>query len=548
MIAPAACLDRAESPSDRPGPAPTLHVPPLPGERLRDFLPRVAPLLWPDGPTFADQAAFAEVTVRSADEFAAEIGAADAAGVAVSRIDEAFCSAFSDWLAERFSAITRQRRVSLLRRLLRTAAPERWPKLSAGPHAPGDEAAAPGTLRAFWLQEYLPLRPDLSRGYGEQVRAALNNFRRFLGDREATLRDLTDRTVAGLSAWMLQAGRTPQTVNGQVGVILALWRAAYQEHLIDEPPRLRPLRRLRREPDAWTATELSEVFRSAAAEPGRLLWWSAADWWSALLRVGFYTALRRRSLLALRLADVDLETGWIEARPEVMKNRQGKRLRLGPDAVAAVRRIWAPADRELLFPVPWRDRRVVDRRFAAILDRVGLLDRRRRKSMGLFHKLRRTAATLVASKAGVSAASSLLGHEGHYVTKRYIDPRQMPGADMTAYLAPAAATFAPVVVEAGGAVETVEATPVARPPRSYASADHVAMLAARGAWIHRRRLETAGRLRWVDLLAEYAQLAPRRGWPPLAVPKSLASALRDYCRREGLPFPASPSCAAKESR
>jgi hypothetical protein len=50
------------------------------------------------------------------------------------------------------------------------------------------------------------------------------------------------------------------------------------------------------------------------------------------------------------------------------------------------------------------------------------------------HKMRRTAATLIASKKGVAAASEFLGHSGVEVTKRYIDPSKIPGNDATEIL------------------------------------------------------------------------------------------------------------------
>ena len=47
----------------------------------------------------------------------------------------------------------------------------------------------------------------------------------------------------------------------------------------------------------------------------------------AMLLVGWYTGLRRGSLLSLRPADVDLETRWIYVPATAMKNFVGKRFR-----------------------------------------------------------------------------------------------------------------------------------------------------------------------------------------------------------------------------
>ena len=52
----------------------------------------------------------------------------------------------------------------------------------------------------------------------------------------------------------------------------------------------------------------------------------------------------------------------------------------------------------------------------------------------LWHKIRRTFATQVCGSGGIAVAQSMLGHSSVAVTKRYIDPSQMPDANQADYL------------------------------------------------------------------------------------------------------------------
>jgi site-specific recombinase XerC len=67
----------------------------------------------------------------------------------------------------------------------------------------------------------------------------------------------------------------------------------------------------------------------------------------SLLLVAYWTGFRLSTLLKLRRADIDLETGWLNAPGNALKGKKGKRQRLGSDAIAAITEIWTP-DRDLL--------------------------------------------------------------------------------------------------------------------------------------------------------------------------------------------------------
>jgi integrase len=118
--------------------------------------------------------------------------------------------------------------------------------------------------------------------------------------------------------------------------------------------------------------------------------------------------------------------------PDNVKNRHGKRFRLGPDAIQAIRDIWTPA-RELLFPMSDSNLQRMGEDFNAILRLAGI-PKSRRRSMTQLHKWRRTVATMAAVNSGLPAAVALLGHSGPEITRRYIDPTRLPGNDATAFL------------------------------------------------------------------------------------------------------------------
>jgi integrase len=141
-------------------------------------------------------------------------------------------------------------------------------------------------------------------------------------------------------------------------------------------------------------------------------------WWAAMLLVAYDTALRQRTLLAIRRGDIDLAGGLLYVDGATTKTLKGQAFRLSGDTLAAIRAMWEPP-RELLFGDV--KRRLQYKHFDSLIEAAGVRVHRR-ASLRKFHALRRSTATLVAAAAGVGAASSLLGHSDVYVTRRYVDP------------------------------------------------------------------------------------------------------------------------------
>ncbi len=362
----------------------------------------------------------------------------------VAEIDEGMLEDFRKWLFDqglnpKYVVILRDG----LRRVLRFLDPERFQPKPGGKALllRGERQAKsirvpdpePGTVRHFFETAY---RPNQLLGAVkttiEQYRAMLRCLRDVCGSRDPMLTELNDRLASTLLEFLLKRGMRPVTVNQYRGSLLAVWRYAYDGRLVSELPRVRKLKEHREEPDAWSEEEARRIIRATDSLNylrGPIGGIPAGRWWRGLLLVGYWTALRRGSLLKIRRSDVDLESGWLSIPPDHMKNRRGKRFRLGADAIAAIRDIWLP-EREYLFPYRKTN---TNRHFALLLDLAGV-PKSQRRSTSQLHKWRRTVATLVAVKAGLPAAIALLGHSGAEVTRRYIDPTRLPGNDATGIL------------------------------------------------------------------------------------------------------------------
>jgi integrase len=292
-----------------------------------------------------------------------------------------------------------------------------------------------GTLRHFYESEYRPARhATASRAtlsdYGTLFRM-LERFHRG----ELLLQELSNELVRKFIAWLLARELRAASVNKYRGMLLAIWRYAAEQGKLAQGPQIRKLPESRDAPDAWSESETTSILKAP-----RLMGWThaiagipAAGWWTAILLVAYWTALRRSSLLKLRPRDVDLQSGWLNVPGALIKNRHGKRFRLGGDCIDALRAIWDP-HRELLFPLDKvYDHWSLGEDFRAILEAAGVPPSTR-LSNTQFHKIRRTVATLTAARRGLHAACDLLGHRSEEVTRRYVDPSKLPGNDATEFL------------------------------------------------------------------------------------------------------------------
>jgi integrase len=294
--------------------------------------------------------------------------------------------------------------------------------------------ADPGTLRSHFEKHYLPERLTGARAQTIcEYRIVLKKLNAHVG-RDIRLKELSDALMADFLKALLDKGRSPVTANKYRAMIFAVWRDAADAGLIRRGPRLRKLRQPRNAPDAWSVDELRSIFQAAAAFNADA-WYGpmpVPHWWVAALQVVYETAIRRRSLLAIRPENIELRHGTLYVAGEDMKDGDGQEYQLSRGAVAAVGRIWHPR-RKFIF---WCDLSVseaafanrVERDFKRILAAAGVA-RSRRRGLTLWHKLRRSTATQLAAHEGIAAATTLLGHSTEVVTAKYIDKSLLPRRD-----------------------------------------------------------------------------------------------------------------------
>ncbi|MGC4004689.1 MAG: site-specific integrase [Pirellulales bacterium] len=211
--------------------------------------------------------------------------------------------------------------------------------------------------------------------------------------------------------------------------------------------------------------------------------------------VAYWTGLRRSSLCKLHCRDVDLKTGWLNVPGDKMKNRRGKRFRLGADAIKALQGIWS-AERKYLFPFP--STRHFFRQLGRVMRALGVAPSTRRTAT-MMHKMRRTVATLAAAKRGLAAACDLLGHGTVEVTKRYIDTSKLPGHDATEFL--------PTITDANSAPEVKAPERTHRTPNDFHR--EALQLLALGFDLPAGMLARVALERWVHGLAYHGQCSLR---------------------------------------
>lgn len=315
-------------------------------------------------------------------------------------------------------------------------APPKRPR-SAPAQLPGPTLATPviysqGSVWEYFETVYRPLRlTGRTKQNLDKYRSTFRFLRKWSG-RDVLLTELTDQLAAEFFEWMLTC-RTAASVNGHRAQLFSVWRLAHERGKVPVEPRVRKFAECLDEPDAWSPDEARAIVAATAA---------LADWppiagipadkyFRAMMLVAWWAALRRGSLLKLRMRDVDFEGAWLNVPGRSMKNRSGRRFRLGQDALDAIRDIVEP-QRELLFPWPWRIGRIY-RYFDEML-RVAGVKPSTRSRMTKLHKWRRTVATVAAVERGMHAATSLLNQSGQEVTRRYVDASKLPGNDATEFL------------------------------------------------------------------------------------------------------------------
>lgn len=273
--------------------------------------------------------------------------------------------------------------------------------------------AGAGTTVADWVEEY-DLQRALSPAGVRQYRYAAKSLDEWAG-RAVGLReldaDLFNRWLRGLQ----DSGRlAPATVACRRRHLLALWRAAADERLSEEPPRrLRPVRVPYVPPRAWTVDEVRAILavcgtlrRTKAGE------WDRADRWSLAVRIAWDTGLRLSDLLRLRVVDIQPDGRAVVGQS---KTNRPVFCQMSPPTMEALRKSLEARPRRLA--VPWEHSRESFRR------QFGLIVRRSGVRPGTWKWVRRSSATDVELHSpGAGAAHLGHAHGSEIASRHYLDP------------------------------------------------------------------------------------------------------------------------------
>jgi len=207
----------------------------------------------------------------------------------------------------------------------------------------------------------------------------------------------------------------PITLAARRGMIVAVWRWAYEEGLIAHPPKC-PAIRVPREPvPAWSRSDLIRLVNRSAEATGKFSpsGCPRALWFEAFLRVGYETGLRRGDLFALRRTNIRSgavcvtagKTRQVVVRPISEKTRDLLH-RLGEISPDGRLFGWAISTTQM------------HREFRKIRKAAGIAD-------GSIQWLRRSAATHLEARMPGSA-TRFLGHSNPLLAARfYIDFSQL---------------------------------------------------------------------------------------------------------------------------
>lgn len=276
----------------------------------------------------------------------------------------------------------------------------------------------------YLTDHYAPTRLNLSAPAEEQLAVAVRRLNAYVGH-PVDFDELSKDLLLGWLKALAKKGQAAATINGKRSAILCLWQAAYGDGLAPEPPRAREIptkRAPRRLPNSWTVEQMAAIVTHCRRVTGTFRYSGIrkADFLSSLVLFQYDTATRLGASLAVRPQDLDLATGLVYLRSETAKTGLEQAHWLSADTLNAIARHWA-ADRDFVWP--WGpNRHGLWSALRAVLKASGLPSDRR----SMFHRFRRTTATILTGKVGISAASAALGHTSEAMTRRYVDPANLP--------------------------------------------------------------------------------------------------------------------------
>jgi integrase len=227
---------------------------------------------------------------------------------------------------------------------------------------------------------------------------------------------------------------SPASVNHDLRHIKAALAVAVEWGYLTALPKFRMEKVPKELPTYVTGDHFAQIYR--ACDKAKLpadLPFPAADWWRALLVMGYMTGWRISDMLGLRREDLDLVKGEAITRAKDNKGKRDERVKLHPVVVEHLRKL-AHFDPHVL---PWDyNYRTLHARFMMLQEEAGIHlpcqeGHRHTRYCHVygFHDLRRAFATMNADKLTPDALQALMRHKSYQTTQVYINmARQMDAA------------------------------------------------------------------------------------------------------------------------
>jgi integrase len=228
---------------------------------------------------------------------------------------------------------------------------------------------------------------------------------------------------------------SPCSLNKDLRHLKAALRVADEWGYLSRLPKVRMEKVPKHLPTYITAEHFAALYAACdqAKKPADVPNVAPADWWRALIVMGYMTGWRVGDMLALRRDQLDLEAGLAVSLAEDNKGKRDELVKLHPVVVEHLRRLAGFTPTVL----PWnQNQRTLYTEFARIQKAAGIqlpCPRAHEHTAFChvygFHDLRRAFATMNADKLTPDALQALMRHKSYQTTQVYINlARQMDAA------------------------------------------------------------------------------------------------------------------------
>jgi integrase len=268
------------------------------------------------------------------------------------------------------------------------------------------------------LDEYCSLRCNTTVNYRNEIIRTVNRFIEWYGS-DPDITELKESTVCKFMQHWFDKCQCPTSVNNKRRHLLTLWRYASEEmNLMPMPRKVPKITEMRKIPEAWSLEEMQLIFAAAARQTRWIDGVHASNWWLSFLLCLYWTGSRVGALRQCKVADYDPHKMTLRIQAEYTKTKKEAIYPLPPIVCEILNRFY-DTKRVLLWPWNRSPRRLWPA-FRRILKFAGIETPKGRRGNNLFHRIRRTAGTLVELAGG--DGSKHLGNTREVFERFYFCP------------------------------------------------------------------------------------------------------------------------------